>query len=176
MTFRLSTAAAGLALVLTAAAAQAQQTTPAEPNRRPSPEMQGGRGTRGGPERMLLRGVTLTPEQQQRVRAINEKYQAEGRPLREALRPAMQDARSARQRGDSAAARKAWERTAEQRRGLTALQERRVTEVRSVLTAEQQKQFDANRTAMQSRMQERRDQGGAPRPDGAGRRWRGRAG
>ena len=176
MTVRLSSAVAGLALVLTAGVAQAQQTTPTQPNGRPEAGMQRGRGMRDGMgARGLLRGVNLTDEQKQRVRAIHEKYQNEGKGVRESLRPAMEEARAARQRGDSAAARKAWDRTADQRRQLVALQERQMSEVRGVLTAEQQRQFDANRTAMQARMKERRAEGGNKR-GGAARDWRGRAG
>jgi len=99
--------------------------------------------------------------QQQQMRAINQKYQGEEQTLRTAMRPAMDEARTARQRGDSAAARAVRERTADQRRQFAALQERHVAEVRGVLTAEQQRQFDANRTEMQARMQERRGEPGA---------------
>jgi len=165
MTFRRSSAAAGLALVLAAGAVQAQQPTrPTRPDARPRAGAQGQDGRemrRMQPGRALLRGVTLTDAQQQQMRAINQKYQGEEQTLRTAMRPAMDEARTARQRGDSAAARAVRERTADQRRQFAALQERRVAEVRGVLTAEQQRQFDANRTEMQARTQERRGEPGA---------------
>lgn len=157
MTFRRSSAALGLAVVFVAGAAQAQQTTPEQPNHRPGAEMGQGRGMRGmQPGAALLRGVNLTDEQKQRLRTINEKYDAEGQKLRAAMRPAGAEARGARQRGDTAAARQAWQGNADQRQQFMALQGRRMTEVRGVLTAEQQRQFDANRTEMQERMRERR--------------------
>jgi Spy/CpxP family protein refolding chaperone len=173
MTFRRSSAAVGLALALAAGVAQAQQ--PAQPDGRPrAGAARGGRATgRMQPGRALLRGITLTDAQKQRMRAINEKYRTEGKSLRESMRPAMEEARAARQRGDTAAARQSFARTADQRRQFTALQERRVAEVRSVLTADQQRQFDANRTELQSRMQERRSDA---RGKGHGGRGRGRAG
>ena len=161
MTFRRSSIAAGFALVLAADAAQAQQTTTPQPDTRPRQGAErDGRGMRGmRPGRALMRGITLTDAQKQQVRAIDQKYQSQTQSLRESLRPAMQEARAARQRGDTTAARRAWDRTADQRRQLTALQERRIAEVRGVLTAEQQRQFDANRAEMKSRMEERQREG-----------------
>ena len=176
MTFRRSSAAVGLALVLAAGAVQAQQTTPDERGGRrgaPREELRGQRGPgRQGP---LLRGITLTAAQQEQLRAINQKYAAEGRPLREAMRPAMQEARAARQRGDTAAARRAWARTATQRQQALALQERRTAEVRGILTAEQQRQFDANRAEMKTRMEERGKELGEGGRRGGRRGFRGGA-
>jgi Spy/CpxP family protein refolding chaperone len=160
MTFLRSSAAVGLALVLAAGAAQAQQTNPqGRPDGRARAGAQGMRGGMG-PGRALLRGIELTTQQRERLRAIDQKYQAEGKPLRDAMRPAMEEARAARQRGDTVAARQAWERTADQRRQTMALQERRLAEVRGILTAEQQRQFDANRAELKTRMEQRRAEGG----------------
>ena len=172
MTFRRSSAAVGLALVLAAGAAQAQQTTPGQPGgRRGAPRQELRQERNGG---RMLRGITLSAAQQTQLRAINEKYAAQGKPLREAMRPAMQEARAARQRGDTVAARSALQRTSEQRKQMTALQERRLAEVRGILTADQQRQFDANRAELKARMEQRRANGDAGHKGGR-RGWRGRA-
>ena len=155
MTFRRSSAAVGLALVLAVGAAEAQQTTPGQPGTRrgvPREELRAQRQPGGGP---LFRGITLTAAQQEQVRAINQRYADEGRSLREAARPAMAEVRTARQRGDTVALRQAMVRAAEHRSRVFALQVRRLAEVRRVLTAEQQRQFDANRTELQARMEQR---------------------
>ena len=174
MTFRRSSAAVGLALVLAAGAVQAQQPTPGQPGARrgaPREELRVGRGQRRGAP--LLRGITLTDAQKERLRAINEKYAAEGKSLREAARPTMQEARAARQRADTVGVRRALTRAAEYRSQAFALQVRRAAELRGILTAEQQRQFDANRTELQTRLEQRRselrDRG--PRPGRRG--WRG---
>jgi protein CpxP len=172
MTFRRSSSVLGLALVLAAGVAGAQQPTP--PTDRPEAgATRGGRGMNGrGPGRAVLRGITLTDAQQERLRAIDQKYRAEGQAMRAQLRPAMQEARAARQRGDTAAARRAWQGTDAQRREMAALQQRRLAEVRGVLTAEQQRQFDANRAEMQARVRERTEGG----RDGRHERHEGRRG
>ena len=180
MTYRRPSVAVALALVLAAGLAGAQAPAPRDAragDARPGWDSgQGGRQMRRMPPgRALLRGVTLTTAQRDQIRAIDEKYRAEGRALRDAMRPAADEARSARQRGDTAAARQAWARTADQRRQFTALRERRVAEVRRVLTAEQQRQFDANRSELQARAEERRGDGPA-RGRGGPRHARGRQG
>lgn len=180
MTHRRPSVAVALALVLAAGAAGAQTPAPrADSAGRARPGWdagEGGRETRRmAPGRALLRGVTLTSAQKEQLRAIDEKYRTEGRALRDAMRPANEEARAARQRGDTAAARQAWARNADQRRQFAALQERRVGEVRGMLTAEQQRQFDANRSELQARAEERRGNGPA-RGRGGPRHGRGRQG
>jgi Spy/CpxP family protein refolding chaperone len=179
MTILRSSAAAGLALMLAVGAAQAQQPTtpPARPDARvEGPMMRGQRGPRGemGPGRALFRGIELTAQQKEQMRAIAGKYQTQTKSLRESTRPAMEEARAARQRGDTVAARKAWERTTAQRQQMVALQERQMTELRGILTADQQRTFDANRTAVKARMDERRAEGGRQGGRQGGRRGEGR--
>jgi Spy/CpxP family protein refolding chaperone len=99
----------------------------------------GGRGARG-----MMRGITLTDAEKARVKEIHAKYQTEGKSLREALRPSMEAARTARQKGDTAAARAAFERGKADRDKVQALMVRERAEIRSALTPEHQKQFDAN--------------------------------
>jgi Spy/CpxP family protein refolding chaperone len=101
--------------------------------------MQGGRGERG-----LLRGIKLSDAEQAKVKEIHGKYATEGKTLRESLRPAMEEARAARQKGDTAAARAVWDRNKEGRDRMKALMERERTEIRAALSPENQKQFDTN--------------------------------
>jgi len=64
----------------------------------------------------------------------------------------MQDARAARQRGDSAAARAAVDRTAGDRAKLHELAQRELSEVRGILTPDQQQRYDANVATMKQKM------------------------
>ena len=101
--------------------------------------MQGGRGERG-----LFRGIKLSDTEKAKLKDIRAKYAPEQKQLRESLKPAMQEARAARQKGDSVAAKAAFDRTKDGRDKMTALMNRERTEIRSALTPENQKQFDAN--------------------------------
>lgn len=82
--------------------------------------------------RGLLRGVALSEAEKTSIKAINEKYRAQGQELRGATRPARE----------------------EMREKARALMEQRRTELRAALTAENQKTFDANAKEMQSRRAE----------------------
>jgi len=99
---------------------------------------------RNGEMRGAFRGLTLTDAQKTQMKAIHQKYAAQSKPLMESMRPAMTDARAARQRGDTAAARAAFARTADTRAKFEALRQQERNEVRGILTADQQKAFDAN--------------------------------
>ena len=156
---RKTTIATGLALALTfGAVAFAQQGTP----ERPRAEQDQGRRGRGGPDGFLLRGITLSADQQQRVEALR----AEQRKQFEAARAARGErgerpkAGERRQRGDTAgqAARRA------QREQMRAQMEQRrdqhVAQLRSILTAEQHVQFDKNVAEMKQRQAERVREGG----------------
>lgn len=98
-----------------------------------------GRGMRGAGA--LMRGVNLTDAQKAQVKAIHQKYQDQFKSIREANKPAMDEARAARQRGDTAAARAAFQKGRTQ---FESLRQQEMSEVRGVLTADQQKTFDAN--------------------------------
>ena len=151
-----------LAIVAGAAAtAGAQQTTqPAQGQRieraqrdsshRGKHEARGvrreGRGMRGAGA--LMRGVNLTDAQKSQVKAIHQKYQDQFKSIREANKPAMDSARTARQRGDTVAARAAFEKGRTQ---FESLRQQELSEVRGVLTADQQKTFDANLQRMKAR-------------------------
>jgi Spy/CpxP family protein refolding chaperone len=98
-------------------------------------EMRGGRG-RMGMGGMMLRGITLTADQQQKVDAIREKYRAQFQS---------QFRNGGGGPPDSAAR--------AQRRTVMMQQ---AQEIRSVLTPQQQQQFDRNLAEMRQRRGERR--------------------
>ena len=161
-------AIAAILSVGTVAQAQSTTTQPRQPRR----AMQG-RAAHGGEGRGgLLRGITLSDAERTRVKAIRAKYADEAKPLRESLRPAMQDVRAARQKRDSTAAKAAWDRTAGDRQKLQALMQRERAEIRAALTPENQKMFDANAKTMEQRRAEWREKGRGERGGRAGLRGR----
>jgi Spy/CpxP family protein refolding chaperone len=142
MTNRMLTTAIALALTV-AATAGAQSTDRGQRAERPRGAQQDsvGRRGRGGPERMLLRGITLTADQQTKLADL----QARERAQFDANRPRRQDgangqndaARPRRERGDTtgmAARRAEFEKRFEQR----------IAAVRDILTPAQRTQFDKN--------------------------------
>ena len=153
---KIQTTIAALAMVTAfGAVAQAQSTTVPQPRAggaRVQSDSTWKRGRangarkvgRNGGMRGAFRGVNLTDAQKTQMKAIHEKYAPQFKPLMESMRPAMTDARAARQRGDTAAARAAFARTADARSKVEALRLQERNELRGILTAEQQKAFDAN--------------------------------
>ena len=119
----------------------------------------GDRGDRGKMRqagiRGMFRGIDLTQAQRDQMKTINEKYRAQFQTIRESLKPDLKAAHDARQRGDTVAARAAFERTKPARDRMQALMQQQRTEVRGVLTAEQQKTFDDNVSRMKERMEKR---------------------
>lgn len=107
-------------------------------------EMREERGEERGEMRGLMRGVKPTDAQKAQIKAIHQKYQTQFKSLRESMKPAMDSARAARQRGDTTAARAAFAGTAGTRQQAKTLRQQEVAEIRAVLTPEQQKTLDAN--------------------------------
>lgn len=166
---RLRTAALGLAILAGSATIASGQSTTA-PGAQP-PSARQDRGERGGWEgrkghkgehgmRALFRDITLTADQKTQVKAISDRYRTQRQSLAESMKPAMTEARNARQRGDTVAARAAFDRTADTRSRLSALRDQELREVRDVLTAAQQQTFDRNVSEMKTRMQQHRGRGG----------------
>ena len=142
-------AIAGILTVGTIAQAQSSTTQPRQQRQATGRELRGGRGRAG-----LLRGITLNDAEKSQMKVIRTKYAAETKSLRESMRPAMQDLRTARQKRDSVAVKAAWGRTAGDRQKLLALMQRERGEVRAALTPEHQKQFDANVKTLEQRRAE----------------------
>jgi Spy/CpxP family protein refolding chaperone len=127
-----------VSLLSTGSLAQAQSSAPAHERHAMRPRHEG--RTSRGP----LHGIALSDAEKTQVKEIRAKYATESKSLREALRPAMKEAREARQTHDSSAAKSAWDKTAETRKQLQALTTREQSAIRAALTPEHQQQFDAN--------------------------------
>jgi Spy/CpxP family protein refolding chaperone len=113
------------------------------------------RGPEGrGPEGALLRGITLTEAQQQRLATLRQSRATQDDGARERFRAAMTEARAAREHGDSAgaAAKLAQLRTERERQRA-----RDVAELRGLLTDAQRTRFDANVAERRQREQSRGD-------------------
>ena len=154
----------GLALIVgSATVAAAQNARPdARPDstRRENGRWGGERGMRrGGPGGggALLTGITLTDAQKTQLQALRKEQTSEMKKSREQFGAAMKEARDARQRGDTAAARTKMEQVHTQ---MTAQRDRQIASLRTILTAEQQKQLDANVADMKQRAEQRGEKGG----------------
>jgi Spy/CpxP family protein refolding chaperone len=168
---RISTAAFGAALVFAAATGAAAQQTDAGHHRGRHGDRQSAATPAGrqGSLRGLFRGVNLTDAQKSQVKVIRERYQPQFKALRDSVRPAFEQARAARQRGDTLAARQAWAQTGGERQRMRELMQREAGEVRAILTPDQQKVFDQNVAAMRERVRDRMAGG---RHEGRGRAGR----
>ena len=162
----------GAAVALFAASeAIAQAPTPRDSARRQGEMRRGGRprgdinGMRQAAMRGLFRDIDLTQAQRDQMKTVNEKYRPQFESIRESLKPDLKAAHDARQRGDTVAARAAFERTKAGREKMQSLMQQQRTEVRGLLTAAQQQTFDKNVAQMKERMEKR---------DGAHRGHRGR--
>jgi Spy/CpxP family protein refolding chaperone len=105
----------------------------------------GGRGGNGGGpgggarmEEMLLRGITLSSDQQQRIESIRASYRSQ--------------MEQSRQSGNT------------DRAAMRTMMEKQQADIRGVLTADQQAQFDRNISEMRARQQ----QNGGRRPGSNG--------
>lgn len=112
-----------------------------------------GRGMEAGApgQRGMLRGIKLSDAEKAKLKEIHGRYATQSKSLRESMKPAMQEARAARQKGDTTAARAVWSRN---KAGLDRMQALRTSEqadIRTALTTENQKQFDANVLQMSKR-------------------------
>lgn len=109
--------------------------------------------------RGLFHGIALTDAEKASVKAVRQKYQPQLKSIFESMRPALKDARAARQRGDTAAARAALAKTRDQREQARKLMEQARQDVRAALTPEHQKQFDANVARLRERLARARHRG-----------------
>ena len=101
-------------------------------------------GRRDGARGEMLRGLKLSDVEKAKVREIRSRYVVEGKAQREAMKPAMQEARALRQKGDTAGLRALRDRNTASRDQMQALELRQQTDIRAALSAENQKQFDLN--------------------------------
>ena len=149
-------------LVSVASVASAQVAAPRAGNagHRMGPGMMARHG-RGGGE---LRGIKLSDAEKAKLKEIHQKYRTEAQALHNSLKPAMDQARAARQKGDTAAARKVWQDNKGARDQMQSLRDREQAEIRAALSPDNQKLFDANvarlkerREAMKDRREDRKE-------------------
>jgi len=119
--------------------------------------MMGAGGARG-----LFKGITLSDAEKANLKAVREKYATQQKALREQFKPQMQAAREARQKGDTAALRDLWQKSAGQREQAKQLMLAERNDLRSALTPANQATFDTNVAALQKRIAAR-EQNGAKR-------------
>jgi Spy/CpxP family protein refolding chaperone len=142
-------------LVSVASIAQAQTAVPNARQERHAAGAMEGRHEHGG----LFRGIKLSDTEKGRVKEIHSKYSAETKALRESLKPAMQEARSARQKGDTAGMKAAWSKTAGDRERLRAVMDREKAEIRTALSPANQQLFDTNAKQVEQRRAEMKKNG-----------------
>ncbi|MFN2565228.1 MAG: periplasmic heavy metal sensor [Gemmatimonadaceae bacterium] len=147
-------------LVVAGAAGVAEAQTP-QRDREPRARREMGRGGKdrhlgNRAMRGLLRGITLTDAEKTNLRAVGERYRSQFETIRRSMRPHLEAARAARQRGDTAAARAAFARTADERAQLETLTERVRVDARAALAPEHRAQFDANVARLKERLANRR--------------------
>ena len=123
---------------------------------------------RGGPDGLLLKGITLTEGQRAQIAQLNKAQRDAMESKRDGRRAEMEQVRAARQRGDTAAVRAAMQKN---RVAMEQARTQHLAAIRNVLTAEQRVQFDRNVTELQNRMAERGKAG--PRGE-KGKRGKGR--
>lgn len=151
---------AALVTIGGAAIAGAQAPTQA-PTQAPQPARaarQHGRGQRELGQKIghqLFKGIQLTDAEKANVRAVRQKYAPRMKALREQFKPQLQQARQARQRGDTAALKNLWAQTAVERDQAKKLLEAERDDLRNALAPEHRAQFDANVTEVEQRVAKR---------------------
>jgi len=107
----------------------------------------------------LLKGITLSDAEKANVKTVQAKYATQMKALREQFKPQAQAARDARQRGDTAALRELWQKSAGQREQTKQLMLAERNDLRTALTPANQTTFDANVAALDKRMAARAQNG-----------------
>ena len=110
--------------------------------------MMGARGLRG----QLFKGIKLSDAEKANIKNVQTKYAEQNKALREQLKPKMQAARAARQRGDTAALKQLWQLSTAQREQTKQLLDAERTEFRSALSPANQTIFDTNAAALKQRV------------------------
>ena len=159
----------GLALSLAGVAAAQQSGTEA-------PRHERGEGQRGGPggrfgkggQGLLLKDITLSDAQKAQLKQLHESQKTSMKANHEAMKKQFDEARAARQRGDTATARAIMERN---RPAMEAARAQELAAIRNILTADQRMQFDKNVAELKQREAERGQRVGQN-----GQRGRGRGG
>ena len=145
--------AGGTAVLTAQAPTQApQQRTEAHAHR-----AKGERGQFGARQlnRQLFKGIDLSASEKANIKAVREKYAPQMKALREQMKPQLQQARQARQRGDTASLKNLWNASAAQRDQARKLLEAERNDLRNALAPANRAKFDANVTQLQQRVAKR---------------------
>jgi Spy/CpxP family protein refolding chaperone len=140
---------AGSLLLSAVAIVPAQQPTPVSA---PAPRARAHRTAR--PQRgkqfdkALLRGVTLSDAERTNLQAVRAKYAAQRQTLHTQLRTQAQNAKAARQRGDTSALRSIRANLQTERQTLSQAER---NDIRNALTPANQAKFDANLKRVEAR-------------------------
>jgi len=149
-----SLVAAGALIASAAAIAPAQQpATPSAPvgRRALKAAMHARAKRRQHVHKALMRGITLSDAEKANIKSVRDKYSLQLQTLRTQVRTQLQNARAARQRGDTAAMRTIRSNLETQRTQVQALRHSEQTDVRGALTPANQATFDANLKRVQNR-------------------------
>jgi len=152
--------------------AQAAQTPQTRSHRN---AMKAGRGP-GGRERGLFRGIQLNDAEKASLKTVREKYQSQFKSMHDSFKPQREELRAARQRGDTAAVKAIWTKTADQREKMRALMTQERSEMRTALSADHRPAFDKNVAKLEEHMKERVGTAPRARKEDSLRRGQGRRG
>jgi len=111
---------------------------------------EGARGLRG----QLLKGITLSDAEKANLQTVQAKYAPQMKAMREQSKPDMQAMRDARQRGDTAALKALWQKSASARAQNKQVMEAERNDMRAALTPTNQAKFDANVAAFDKKLAE----------------------
>ena len=138
---------AGSLLLSAVAIVPAQQPTPAPaPRARAHGNARPQRGKQF--DKALLRGVTLSDAEKTNLQAVRAKYAAQRQTLHTQLRTQAQNAKAARQRGDTAALRSIRANLQTERQTLAQAER---NDIRNALTPANQAKFDSNLKRVEAR-------------------------
>src|SRR5579885_228001 len=147
------------ALVTLGGAAIAGAQAPAQvPQRQAQGARQHARGQRKLGQKInhqLFKGIQLTDAEKANIKAVHQKYAPQMKALRAQFKPQIQQAREARQRGDTAALKNLWVAKSAQRDQTKKLLEAERNDLRNALAPEHRAQFDANVAKVEQRVAKR---------------------
>ena len=167
---RTNAAALGAALLLAFAGVAGAQTPQTQGQSvKPRAEQENGPRARGvfgrgrfgrGFSGRFVKDLNLTDAQKAQIKTIHEKYRPQLEAIRTQFRTQADNARALRQKGDTAAARAAFQKTrADIQLRMQTIRQQEQADIRNILTAEQRTKWDAAQAAMKKRMDERQKNG-----------------
>ena len=144
---------AGTLVAVAAGSAPAQQPVPPVPAGRHAVKAAMARRAkrRQHVHKQLMRGIALSDAEKASIKSVREKYAPQMQALRTQARTQLQTARSARQRGDTAAFRSIRTNLQAQRTQAKSLRQAEQNDVRAAMTPANRATFDANLARIRNR-------------------------